>query len=142
MPGAIPGHLRFAKVHYAQHLRTLQSEEEDAKSLGEGAADEWRKGLFTKGKDAMADSARWEKWEIQLRLGADLAQVLREYDPSSFSHTQSVQDAHSKHPGVSGTPAPATANGKQHVSFLSWSHSVRFACPVLHPSLSSTLCWP
>ncbi|EME87825.1 uncharacterized protein MYCFIDRAFT_213034 [Pseudocercospora fijiensis CIRAD86] len=111
LPGGIPGHLRFSKMYYSPDLKALHAEEEEAKSLGDGAVDEWRKGLFTKGKDMMADSARWEKWEMQLRLGANLAQVLREYDPSSFPRSQSIQDMQGRQPGVNGTTSSVTTNG-------------------------------
>ncbi|KXT03941.1 hypothetical protein AC578_9271 [Pseudocercospora eumusae] len=111
LPGGIPGHLRFSKMYFSPDLEALRAEEAEAKSLGDGAVDEWRKGLFTKGKDMMADSARWEKWEMQLRLGANLAQVLREYDPSSFPHSQSFQDMQGRQPGVNGTTSPPATNG-------------------------------
>ncbi|KAI7292081.1 hypothetical protein KC352_g2384, partial [Hortaea werneckii] len=84
LPGGIPSHLRVAKVHYQDDVQTIQEEYEDVKGYGEGTAEEWRKGLVTKGKEAMADAARWEKWESQIRLGADLPHALREYDLASF----------------------------------------------------------
>lgn len=118
LPGGIPGHLRFSKMYFSPDLEALKAEEGEAKSLGDGAVDEWRKGLFTKGKDMMADSARWEKWEMQLRLGANLAQVLREYDPSSFPHSQSFQDMQGRQPGVNGTTSSVATNGKQSLSIL------------------------
>ncbi|PIB01796.1 hypothetical protein CB0940_01717 [Cercospora beticola] len=94
IPPGIPGSLRFSKVYYQPQLAAIKQEEDDAQQLGQGAADEWRKGLYNKGKDAMADSARWEKWEAQLRLGANLAHVLREYDLSSFpQHVQAIQSS-------------------------------------------------
>ncbi|KAF2210856.1 hypothetical protein CERZMDRAFT_99020 [Cercospora zeae-maydis SCOH1-5] len=110
MPPGIPGSLRFSKVYYQPHLAAIKQEEDDAQQLGQGAADEWRKGLYNKGKDAMADSARWEKWEAQLRLGANLGQVLREYDLSSFPHH--VQDIQSRSAGVNTfQPSSTTING-------------------------------
>lgn len=114
MPGGIPGNLRFAKVYYIPDLEAIKAEEENAKTLGEGAADEWRKGLATQGKDAMADCARWEQWELNMRPGADLSQVLREYDISSFPRY--LGETHGRSAGLStGQFQPAiVANGKQH----------------------------
>lgn len=113
MPGGIPGNLRFAKVYYIPDLEAIKAEEENAKTLGDGAADEWRKGLAAQGRDAMADCARWEKWELNMRPGADLSQVLRECDISSFPRY--LGETHGRSTGVNGTQTqPATvANGKQ-----------------------------
>jgi hypothetical protein len=111
LPSGIPGNLRFFKVYYQPDLDAIKSEETSAQLLGDGAVEEWRKGLFSKGKDAMADSARWEKWESQLRLGANLAQVLREYDLSCFPHH--VQDTQSRSAGVNGPQSSMTTNGKR-----------------------------
>lgn len=61
----------------------------------------------------MADSARWEKWEAGLRLGANLAQVLREYDLSSFPHL--VQEVQSRSAEAKAAQSSATTNGKQHL---------------------------
>lgn len=107
----IPANLRFSKINYKPQLDAIKEEAELAKTLGDGAADEWRKGLVTKGKAAMADCARWERWELSMRPGTDLAQVLREYDVSSFPRL--VEETHSRSAGVNGTQPPLTANGKQ-----------------------------
>ncbi|KAM3415523.1 hypothetical protein BST61_g9044 [Cercospora zeina] len=112
IPPGIPGSLRFSKVYYQPHLAAIKQEEDDAQQLGQGAADEWRKGLYNKGKDAMADSARWEKWEAQLRLGANLGRVLREYDLSSFPHN--VQDVQSRSAGVNTFQSSSTATNGPH----------------------------
>ncbi|KXL46642.1 hypothetical protein M433DRAFT_65402, partial [Acidomyces richmondensis BFW] len=71
-PGGIPSQLRVAKVYYTKDVKDIQAEHEDVQGYGEGAAEEWRKGLNNKGKEAMADAARWEKWESQTRPGADM----------------------------------------------------------------------
>lgn len=125
MPGGIPGNLRFAKVYYIPDLEAIKAEEENAKTLGEGAADEWRKGLAAQGKDAMADCARWEKWELNMRPGADLSQVLRECDMTSFPHY--FGQTHGRSAGVNGTQVQPSvvANGKQHFPF---------AAPISPPS--------
>ncbi|KAK4506736.1 hypothetical protein PRZ48_000469 [Zasmidium cellare] len=111
-PQGIPANLRFSKIYYKAELDAIKDEAELAKTLGDGAADEWRKGLVAKGKEAMADCARWEKWELNMRPGTDLAQVLREYDLSSFPHL--VEETQSRSAGVNGTQPPLTANGATH----------------------------
>lgn len=103
---SFPESARFCKVYYHPDLVAIEHEEKDAQQLGEGAYDEWRKGLYNRGRSAMVDSARWENWETGLRPGANLAQVLREYDMSSFPlHVKATQSrsaeakaAHETHP--------------------------------------------
>lgn len=114
LPGGIPSHLRVAKVHYQTDVQTIQEEYEDVKGYGEGTAEEWRKGLVTKGKEAMADAARWEKWESQIRLGADLPHALREYDLASFPKYVEETQGKSAAPndGVSGAPLRSLATPK------------------------------
>ncbi|KAK6394977.1 hypothetical protein LTR65_001166 [Meristemomyces frigidus] len=94
LPGGIPSHLRVAKVYYNKDVQAIQEEYDDVKGYGEGTAGEWHKGLATKGKEAMIDAARWEKWESQMRLGTDLAHVLRECDLPSFPRLLEAQGQH------------------------------------------------
>ncbi|KAF2769460.1 hypothetical protein EJ03DRAFT_327310 [Teratosphaeria nubilosa] len=111
LPGAIPQHSGISKVYYQPDVDAIAAEFEYVKGYGNGAAEEWRKGLDTKGRERMADAARWEKWESQVGFGADLAQVLREYDLPSFPRY--VAGTQSKATGVSPpthTP-PFMANG-------------------------------
>lgn len=108
-PGGIPSHLRVAKVYYNKDVQAIQEEYDDVKGYGEGTAEEWRKGLSTKGKEAMVDAARWEKWESQMRLGTDLAHALRLCDLPSFPH---LLEAQGRSAGVDGGQPPAATNGK------------------------------
>ncbi|KAH9826703.1 F-box domain containing protein [Teratosphaeria destructans] len=111
LPGGIPQHSGISKVYYQPDVDAIAAEFEDVKGYGNGAAEEWRKGLDTKGRERMADASRWEKWESQIGFGADLAQVLREYDLPSFP--RHVEGTQSKAAGVSPpiTNPPFMANG-------------------------------
>ncbi|EME49965.1 hypothetical protein DOTSEDRAFT_68697 [Dothistroma septosporum NZE10] len=136
VPGGIPGNLRFSKIYYMTDLDAIKGEEESARALGSGAVDEWHKGLSARGKESMADSARWEKWELQqLRPGQDLAQVLREYDLASFPrHGEEVQ----RRPvGVNGVQLSPTANGvhplPQPVHFFQNGYANHFQMPPQPP---------
>lgn len=100
----------MAKVYFKRDVTSIVQEWEDAKDFGNGAADEWRKGLPTKGKEAMMDAARWEKWEGHLRLGSDLSQALREYDLSSFP--KRGLGAQSRSAGMNGPHATPVVQGK------------------------------
>lgn len=138
MPGGIPAHLRVAKVYYSKDVDAIMDEYNDANSFGNGAAEEWTKGLHTKGKEAMADAARWEKWEGQMRLGSDLTQVLREYDLSSFPRY--LQEAQSKSAGVNGAQPVVAANGKpifQSSATSNLSASAELMCSFLRTLISA-----
>ncbi|TKA44683.1 hypothetical protein B0A54_04634 [Friedmanniomyces endolithicus] len=89
------------------HVQDLLEEHDEIQGFGDGAAAEWQKGLATKGKDKMAEAARWERWEQQLHKRTDLARVLREYDLASFPrHLEAAQ-------GRSARVSPIThMNGK------------------------------
>ena len=124
MPGGIPASLRVTRRYYQPDSNNIIQEYENAKTFGDGAAQEWNNGLETLGKEAMADAARWEKWESQMQLGSDLSQVLREYDLSSFpKYTAEVQ---SRSAGASVAQLIAVTNGKhgsEHKGFIAVSFS-------------------
>lgn len=52
------------KVFWPDHLEEIKSEFEGVKLLGSAAAEEWLKGLEIRGKRALADASRWEKWDL------------------------------------------------------------------------------
>lgn len=110
-PGGIPSHLRVAKIYYNRDVAAILHEWDDAKGFGDGAADEWRKGLPSKGKDTMSDASRWEKWETQPRLSSGPSHALREYDSASFPRY--FEAAQSKSAGVKANHMPVASNGKQ-----------------------------
>lgn len=133
MPGGIPSHLRVAKVYYNQDVELIVHEYDDAKEFGQGAAEEWRKGLSTRGKEAMADASRWERWESQMRLGADLALVLREYDLASFPRY--LEESQGRSAGVNGAQ-PIMANGKLGTLFSCWSLPLSLSATWQYSSIS------
>ncbi|KAK3722206.1 hypothetical protein LTR37_002639 [Vermiconidia calcicola] len=100
------------KEYYHRDLQILAEEANDAEDFGEGAAAEWKKGLPTRGKEAMSDASRWEKWEAQLPFGSDLSRVLREYDPVDFSRRPEQSQSS---PGTRSLTQPATAANGQNV---------------------------
>ena len=139
MPGGIPASLRVTRRYYQPDSNNIIQEYENAKTFGDGAAQEWRNGLETLGKEAMADAARWEKWESQMQLGSDLSQVLREYDLSSFpKYTAEVQ---SRSAGASVTQLVAVTNGKhgsEHKGFIAVLFSIcSFEQQVSYPTSSN-----
>lgn len=125
LPGGIPGHLRFSKIYYRPHWESICQEQQTVhQDYGDATTEEWLKGLEARGRQAMADSARWERWELQLPPGANLAQTLREYDLNSFPH--SLGKKQNQPVGVIGAQPsaaqPSTAtNGKQCLWFAIFS---------------------
>ncbi|KAF2860658.1 hypothetical protein K470DRAFT_257664 [Piedraia hortae CBS 480.64] len=77
--GGIPQRIRAHRMYYRPDVEAIQADYVEAKGLGSGAADEWTKGLTDRGHEAMADAARWEKWESQTRP-IDLAALIGERD--------------------------------------------------------------
>lgn len=126
LPNGVPAHLRLQKTFHKKDVDSILAELEEVNSFGDGAADEWRKGMTQKGKDAMADSSRWERWAGALPLGKDLADVLREYDLASFPRMLEEQQRPqrqptSQHTHVNGAlPAPPF-HGKQASTFSTLS---------------------
>lgn len=136
----IPSALRFSKVFYRPHLETIKRQEDHAKALGDAVAEEWHKGLAALGKKTMTDSARWERWELHMPLGTDLAQVLRKYDSSFPRRPVEIQG---RSAGVVGVPMPSfAANGKQRLFRLFILSSCDVTCFALHvaPSLIFLSC--
>ncbi|KAH7160169.1 hypothetical protein B0J13DRAFT_540561 [Dactylonectria estremocensis] len=60
----LPSQSQVTKVFWSPHLEEIKSEFETVKLLGSAAAEEWVKGLEIRGKQALADASRWEKWDL------------------------------------------------------------------------------
>jgi hypothetical protein len=117
----LPVQTRLHKTFYTKDVDNITEEVEEVNSFGDGAADEWRKGMTQRGKDAMADSSRWERWEGSMPLGKALAEVLREYDLASFPRLLEQQQRQQRqvtgqYAHVNGAPPALPFNGKQHMS--------------------------
>lgn len=132
------GHLGVMRTYHKRDLEAITSEFDDVRAYGEGTADEWRKGLAQTGKDAMADASRWERWENNLPLGTVLADLLREYDPSSFPrYVQGLQQLQQQAVVPNGNHVIAQLpNGKQrYVSLLSFQSPFSLPCQARLASL-------
>lgn len=60
--GGIPPTGQVIKMYWPGHVEGIKHELETVKSLGPAAAEEWFKGLEVRGKNALADASRWERW--------------------------------------------------------------------------------
>jgi hypothetical protein len=134
----LPVQTRLHKTFYTKDVDNITEEVEEVNSFGDGAADEWRKGMTQRGKDAMADSSRWERWEGSMPLGKALAEVLREYDLASFPRLLEQQQHQQRqvtgqYAHVNGAlPAPPF-NGKQERLLVSISITHSPMCRIYTP---------
>ena len=99
------------RVYHENDLAAIFREMQDVESYGPGVSDEWKKGLQQRKSGAMADSARWERYEAQMPPGTNFEEMLREYDPSSFPPP--VAQQYNQYGSVNGAHPAAHANGKQ-----------------------------
>nr|POF26293.1 hypothetical protein CFP56_22442 [Quercus suber] len=109
LPGGIPSHLHVNKVYYSRDVTAIVRDWDEVKEFGDGAAEEWRKGLPLKGKERMTDASRWERWESNLRPGLGLLDALREYHSASFPRSSKASDRIA--PRVEGSTLPMPTNG-------------------------------
>lgn len=58
-----PSGIQISKHFLKQHVEGLKQEHSRVKTLGSPAADEWIRGLDSRGKAKRSDAARWERWE-------------------------------------------------------------------------------
>jgi hypothetical protein len=135
----VPVQTRLQKTFYTKDVDNITAEVEEVNSFGDGAADEWRKGMTQRGKDAMADSSRWERWEGSMPLGKALAEVLREYDLASFPRLLEQQQRQQRqvtgqYAHVNGAPPAPPFHGKQNkFSSLYLFYLFPNVCPLYSP---------
>lgn len=136
-PNGMPAQTRLQKTFYRKDVDNITAEVDEVNSFGDGAADEWRKGMTQRGKDAMADSSRWERWEGTMPIGKMPAEVLREYDLASFPRLLDQQQRQqrqttSQYAHVGGALAAPPFHGKQE-SFSNLDFS--YFCPTHHRTI-------
>ncbi|KAI1373601.1 hypothetical protein F4677DRAFT_211621 [Hypoxylon crocopeplum] len=60
--GLVQPDLQVTKIYLSEHVEKLKEEFLSVKSMGGATAEEWLKGLETRGKELLNDTMRWEKW--------------------------------------------------------------------------------
>ena len=98
-PNGMPAQTRLQKTFHRKDVDNITAEVDEVNSFGDGAADEWRKGMT-------------------MSLGKMPAEVLREYDLASFPRLLDQQQrqqrqATSQYAHVGGALAPPPFHGKQ-----------------------------
>lgn len=61
--GQHPTSLQVTKHFYNFHVEEIKKEFEDVKAMGSATAEEWLKGLESRGRERRNDASRWERWE-------------------------------------------------------------------------------
>ena len=61
--GAPPPSIQITKFFLKSHVDEIKHEFFGVKSLGNGTAEEWLKGLEERGRKRRNDAARWERWQ-------------------------------------------------------------------------------
>ncbi|KAH8177512.1 f-box domain containing protein [Sarocladium implicatum] len=82
-----------SKVYWPEHIEQIRLEFESVRSLGAAAAEEWLKGMDARGKKALVDASRWEKFD----LSGGLTRLRDSLLPIATSRTAKSSS------GVSGT---------------------------------------
>ncbi|KAI1459417.1 hypothetical protein F4805DRAFT_421500 [Annulohypoxylon moriforme] len=60
--GLVQPDLQVTKIYLPEQIERLKQEFLSVKSMGGATAEEWLKGLETRGKELLNDLMRWEKW--------------------------------------------------------------------------------
>ncbi|KAK8433106.1 hypothetical protein IWX49DRAFT_101593 [Phyllosticta citricarpa] len=60
---SVPPSVKIAKWYWRDHVRDIQRQFDEARSLGPAAGEEWLKGLEDVGRQRLVDAERWERWE-------------------------------------------------------------------------------
>ncbi|PTB64149.1 hypothetical protein BBK36DRAFT_1170724 [Trichoderma citrinoviride] len=89
----IPTDVQLMKVFWPAQLESLQAELEDARRFGAAAAEEWIKGLESRGVEAIRDASRWDSWYLsggvcQMRRRSSFAQSAA---PSNGRHRDKAE---------------------------------------------------
>ncbi len=109
---AVPEHLQLTKYFFQPQVDDLKHEMDEARNLGDAAAQEWYKGLEKAGKDRLSDSVRWEQWEAtggpQRLLNIQTAQnpVTSVPRPGSYNTSTSSNPADAPSPDAHPKPKP------------------------------------
>ncbi|MCJ1246265.1 hypothetical protein MMC30_003471 [Trapelia coarctata] len=102
-----PIEVQLTKVYWKPHIEKIKRQYQEALELGSASAEEWVKGLESKGRELLNDSARWEQWEAK---GA-LAKVNSR--PSSKARSSALKQAPVTVSSANIKPAVQTVPGSQ-----------------------------
>ncbi|WEW58543.1 hypothetical protein PRK78_004011 [Emydomyces testavorans] len=131
-----PSGLSLTKFYLKSHIETMKNKFEEVKSLGPAAAEEWVKGLEGNGKEKIADSAKWEQWELNggLQSIRTVAASLSGQPSADFVECGAqVSSNVGSYPSLSSPPNGNFSKRHGRPSFSSNAH----AKPISHPVQAS-----
>lgn len=102
----LPPNIEITKYYYKEHVEEISKELEQAQSLGAAAAEEWSKGLESRGKERMKSSENWERWELKYQWWLNHQDTKRGPtavslpSPNDFQETGSPFRHHTNTPSV------------------------------------------
>lgn len=91
----VPATVQLTKVYWPAQVESLQAELEDVKRFGVATAEEWIKGLDSRGTEAIHDASRWDRWYLsggvrQMRMRSSPAQPTSTANRGSSSNIPNV----------------------------------------------------
>lgn len=111
-----PANLTISKIHYNEQLEEMQQELKEVQTRGTAAAEEWSKGLESRGKARTNSSERWERWHIKYQCWLQhqdsrrtTASISASPTPSAPPQTGSPTDHLGNHI-FGGLPVTSTSN--------------------------------
>ncbi|KAG4294790.1 hypothetical protein FPRO06_01375 [Fusarium proliferatum] len=108
--GTVQPHIQVTKLFWSEHVEQIKLEFQKVKALGSAAAEEWIKGLEIRGKQALADASRWEKWASTGGMAQFQALKTAAKAEAPFSSTPLALSA----PLGKTSPDPAQSIGEHH----------------------------
>ncbi|KAI1214033.1 uncharacterized protein F4807DRAFT_406424 [Annulohypoxylon truncatum] len=97
--------LQVTKIYLPEQVERLKQEFLSVKSMGGATAEEWLKGLETRGKELFSDLMRWEKWmttggvtQMRTQLSSDSISIVaipNNKGPASVNVSLSAPKSHS-----------------------------------------------
>lgn len=113
--------VEIIKYYFKEHVSEITRELEDALGLGSAAAEEWSKGLDSRGKERMKVAENWERWEVKYQWWDDHREPkhIGSSAPSSASnqHPPTTSPTLKAPSPILHAPVPAPASKYRSVHF-------------------------
>lgn len=129
-----PANVEIVKYYYKDHVGEITKELNDALARGSAAAEEWSKGLESRGEGSLKVAETWERWEVKYHWWRDHQESKQAPLPS---HTALPQQQVTRSPPRSAqspiihAPVPATTLPQY---FTPAPHSMQHRPPTIPPS--------
>ena len=102
-----PIDVQLTKLYWKPHIEEIKRQYQQVLELGSASAEEWVKGLESKGREKVNDASRWEQWEARGGLNKVNSR------PSSKARSSTLKPAPVTGPSASTRPVIQIAPGSQ-----------------------------